>query len=69
MPEALFKTGKRPIVIDGSNVAVQHSIATGRGTRFSCQGIKICVDFFQMRGHEVTVFVPQYRCVFEKGGN
>jgi len=57
----LFKTGKRPIVIDGSNVAVQHSIATGRGARFSCQGIKICVDFFQQRGHEVTVFVPQYR--------
>jgi len=59
--EPLFKTGLRPIVIDGSNVAVQHSIAVGRGTRFSSQGIKICVEFFQNRGHEVTVFVPQYR--------
>jgi len=59
--EPLFKTGKRPVVIDGSNVAVQHSIAIGRGARFSCQGIKICVDFFKSRGHEVTVFVPQYR--------
>jgi len=59
--DPLFKTGKRPIVIDGSNVAVQHSIAIGKGPRFSSHGVKICVDFFVNRGHEVTVFVPQYR--------
>ena len=52
----------RPIVIDGSNVAIQHSIAIGRGShRFSSEGLKTCVDFFKQRGHEVTAFVPQYR--------
>lgn len=29
---------------------------------FSCQGIKLAVDFFRNRGHkEITVFVPQWR--------
>jgi len=60
--QAAFPSGLRPIVIDGSNVAVQHSIAIGHGNhRFSSKGIKICVDFFKKRGHEVTVFVPQHR--------
>lgn len=47
----------RYIVIDGSNVAMTH----GNG-KFSCKGIKLCVDFFRQRGHEkITVFVPQWR--------
>ena len=47
-----------PIVIDGSNVAMSH----GNKERFSCKGIRICVDWFLSRGHrDVTVFVPLWR--------
>ena len=47
-----------PIIIDGSNVAMSH----GNKERFSCRGIKICVDWFRSRGHkEITVFVPTWR--------
>ncbi|ELU17590.1 hypothetical protein CAPTEDRAFT_22887, partial [Capitella teleta] len=48
----------RPIVIDGSNVAMSH----GDKDVFSCRGIQIAVEWFQQRGHEeITVFVPQWR--------
>ncbi|KAK5883349.1 hypothetical protein CesoFtcFv8_019687 [Champsocephalus esox] len=48
----------RPIVIDGSNVAMSH----GNKEVFSCLGIQLAVDFFMDRGHsEVTVFVPSWR--------
>jgi len=48
----------RPIVIDGSNVAMSH----GNKETFSCKGIKICIDWFKSRGHEkITVFVPKWR--------
>ena len=40
----------RPIVIDGSNVAMSH----GNKETFSCKGIKICIDWFKSRGHEVS---------------
>jgi Zc3h12a-like Ribonuclease NYN domain/UBA-like domain len=36
----------RPIVIDGSNVAMGH----GNKEVFSCRGIALCVDWFQQRG-------------------
>lgn len=50
--------GLRPVVIDGSNVAMSH----GNKEIFSCRGIKICVDWFRSRGHrEITVFVPKWR--------
>lgn len=50
--------GLRPIVIDGSNVAMSH----GNKEVFSCRGIKICIDWFRARGHkEITVFVPKWR--------
>ncbi|KAL5010489.1 hypothetical protein ScPMuIL_012794 [Solemya velum] len=48
----------RPIVIDGSNVAMSH----GNKEVFSCQGIKLAVHWFRQYGHtEITVFVPQWR--------
>ncbi|CAJ0575406.1 unnamed protein product, partial [Mesorhabditis spiculigera] len=48
----------RPIVIDGSNIAMTH----GRKEVFSCAGIRDCVNFFLNRGHQdVLVFIPQFR--------
>ncbi|XP_041665433.1 ribonuclease ZC3H12A [Cheilinus undulatus] len=48
----------RPIVIDGSNVAMSH----GNKEVFSCMGIQLAVNFFLERGHtEITVFVPSWR--------
>ncbi len=47
-----------PVVIDGSNVAMSH----GNKDVFSCKGIRICVKWFQARGHkDITVFVPKWR--------
>lgn len=55
---AISSMDLRPIVIDGSNVAMSH----GNKEIFSCRGIKICVDWFRARGHkEITVFVPKWR--------
>ncbi|XP_069191224.1 probable ribonuclease ZC3H12C isoform X2 [Procambarus clarkii] len=48
----------KPIIIDGSNVAMSH----GNKTTFSCSGLRVCVDWFRARGHtEITVFVPSWR--------
>ncbi|XP_009895373.2 probable ribonuclease ZC3H12D [Dryobates pubescens] len=48
----------RPIVIDGSNVAMSH----GNKEVFSCGGIQLAVDWFQERGHtHIKVFVPLWR--------
>ncbi|EDO38607.1 predicted protein, partial [Nematostella vectensis] len=56
--ESSLDTELRHIVIDGSNVAMSH----GNQQCFSCQGIKLCVEWFKKRGHkEITVFVPQWR--------
>ncbi|XP_076179138.1 zinc finger CCCH-type containing protein regnase 1 [Ptiloglossa arizonensis] len=53
-----YSASLRPVVIDGSNVAMSH----GNKEVFSCRGIKICVDWFRARGHEeITVFVPKWR--------
>ncbi|XP_071959045.1 uncharacterized protein [Antedon mediterranea] len=51
-------SGLRPIVIDGSNVAMAH----GKNKVFSCRGIALCVKYFQDLGHkEITVFLPHWR--------
>ncbi|OCT92142.1 ribonuclease ZC3H12A [Xenopus laevis] len=48
----------RPIVIDGSNVAMSH----GNKQVFSCRGILLAVNFFLDRRHtDITVFVPSWR--------
>ncbi|NXI88929.1 ZC12D ribonuclease, partial [Rhipidura dahli] len=48
----------RPIVIDGSNVAMSH----GNKEVFSCWGIQLAVDWFLERGHTyIKVFVPLWR--------
>ncbi|KAM3873056.1 endoribonuclease ZC3H12A [Diretmus argenteus] len=48
----------KPIVIDGSNVAMSH----GNKEVFSCRGILLAVNFFLDRGHTtITVFVPTWR--------
>ncbi|XP_013004293.1 probable ribonuclease ZC3H12D [Cavia porcellus] len=48
----------RPIVIDGSNVAMSH----GNKEVFSCRGIQLAVDWFKDRGHTyIKVFVPSWR--------
>ncbi|KAL7838838.1 hypothetical protein AOLI_G00272420 [Acnodon oligacanthus] len=48
----------RPIVIDGSNVAMSH----GNKEVFSCLGIQLAVDWFLEKGHkDITVFVPAWR--------
>ncbi|XP_041798485.1 endoribonuclease ZC3H12A [Chelmon rostratus] len=51
-------TELRPVVIDGSNVAMSH----GNKDVFSCRGIQLAVNFFLDRGHNtITVFVPTWR--------
>ncbi|XP_054251159.1 endoribonuclease ZC3H12A [Indicator indicator] len=48
----------KPIVIDGSNVAMSH----GNKEVFSCRGILLAVQWFWDRGHkDITVFVPSWR--------
>lgn len=52
------ETELRPIVIDGSNVAMSH----GNKEVFSCRGIQLAVNFFLDKGHKtITVFVPTWR--------
>ncbi|EDO37123.1 predicted protein, partial [Nematostella vectensis] len=60
------RDGLRPVVIDGSNVAMSH----GNQRVFSCRGIALCVDWFRQRGHnEITVFVPRWRTEAPRPGN
>ncbi|KAG7265295.1 hypothetical protein CRUP_032448 [Coryphaenoides rupestris] len=52
------KENLRPVVLDGSNVAMSH----GNKEVFSCQGIQLAVDWLLERGHrDITVFVPAWR--------
>nr|XP_046229505.1 probable ribonuclease ZC3H12D [Scatophagus argus] len=48
----------RPVVIDGSNVAMSH----GDKKVFSCQGIQLAVNWFWDKGlRDITVFIPLWR--------
>ncbi|XP_058468640.1 probable ribonuclease ZC3H12D [Solea solea] len=50
--------GFRPVVIDGSNVAMSH----GDKKVFSCQGLQLAVNWFWDKGlRDITVFVPLWR--------
>ncbi|XP_019638283.1 PREDICTED: NEDD4-binding protein 1-like [Branchiostoma belcheri] len=57
LPDGPGDDSLRPVVIDGSNVAMSH------GKRnFSSRGIALCVEYFWKRGHrDITVFVPNFR--------
>ena len=56
--EAEPSTGLRPIIIDGSNVAMAH----GKNKVFSAKGIKLVADHFKNNGHSnIVAFVPQFR--------
>ena len=49
---------RRPIVIDGSNVAMLH----GLNKVFSTKGVQIAVEYFRQRGHtDIVAFVPEFR--------
>lgn len=53
------KNNLRYIVVDGSNVAMSHGRNSGV---FSCRGIRLCVEYFKTRGHDlITVFLPHWR--------
>ncbi|KAI5697359.1 hypothetical protein M8J76_004969 [Diaphorina citri] len=55
------KTGLRPIIIDGSNVAIAYCKFT-HPNNFTARGIEIVVDYFKKRGHkEIFVFLPSFR--------
>ena len=48
----------KPIIIDGSNVAMCH----GNNRRYSCRGIAIIIEYFYKKGHrEIISFIPSYR--------
>ncbi|KAM4633217.1 putative ribonuclease ZC3H12D isoform 2-T2 [Polymixia lowei] len=50
--------GFRPVVIDGSNVAMSH----GDKKVFSCRGLQLAVKWFWDKGlRDITVFVPLWR--------
>lgn len=59
----------RPVIIDGCNVAFYAT--QGRREDFSWKRIETCLKHFLNRGHDVKVFLPQYRrpLCYEKSGN
>ena len=46
---------KNKIIIDGQNVAIRYG-----DTRFSSMGLKLAIECFKERGHEVHVVLPDY---------
>ncbi len=50
------KQQKCMIVLDGPNVAMKH----GKQKVFSISGLKIAIEYWEKRGHEVVAFMPQH---------
>lgn len=46
---------KRLIILDGQNVAIRYG-----DTKFSSLGLKLAIDFWAERGHQVQVLLPDY---------
>ncbi|KAH8290820.1 hypothetical protein KR054_006073, partial [Drosophila jambulina] len=59
------KSNKRPIIIDGSNVAFAH----GNTNVFSSEGIKYCLQYFDKMGHNAKAVIPSFRRNFFKSSN
>ena len=58
--------GLRPIVIDGSNVAMNH----GQRKVFSVKGIELVIRYFENRGHKkIIAFVPEFRKKFNQSSD
>uniref|UniRef100_A0A0G4GLE2 RNase NYN domain-containing protein n=1 Tax=Chromera velia CCMP2878 TaxID=1169474 RepID=A0A0G4GLE2_9ALVE len=48
------------VVIDGCNVALRHGgVGIGKGF-FSCEGVRLALDYYLQRGHRAVAFVPDY---------
>ncbi|KAH8372291.1 hypothetical protein KR093_010941 [Drosophila rubida] len=58
-------SNKRPIIIDGSNVAFAH----GCSNVFSAEGIKYCIEYFLKKGHDVKAVIPLFRRNPHKSSN
>ncbi|XP_037075297.1 uncharacterized protein LOC119096487 [Pollicipes pollicipes] len=52
--QMLGERAKRPVIIDGPNVAYAH----GRNQTCSVKGLTIALDYFKSRGHRCVVFMP-----------
>ena len=60
------KGSLRPIVIDGSNVAMSHGV----NNVFSVRGIELTIDYFKSRGHkEIVAFLPQWRSKYNQSSD
>lgn len=44
------------IIVDGMNVAIRH----GNDRRFSSLGLKIVVDYFSLKKHNVMILLPDF---------
>ena len=58
-----FLKRKRPIIIDGQNVATEHGWEVSIYDKsFSAKGLQIVVDYFRTRGHEIIrIWLPRTR--------
>lgn len=52
------------IVLDAPNIAMRH----GQNKLFSSKGIKLCVEYWENRGHKVIGFIPDYYLDFKRVG-
>ena len=58
---------ERMIVLDAPNIAMRHG-TRGTSKTFSCQGIKIAIDYYQKLGHKVIGFIPDFYLSYENVG-